>query len=593
MFNEYTPHRASIAISESKITEQIPNSHLLFVGVCGISHPQHFIVIMWSYLKSDLEELVSVVKEDTSIALEKYADDSEAKKHNAAVKEAVRRMSVEETFTVPLLATTTTAKNTASAAAAGIKESSSAAGSVASGNVSVDSATAASANDDEPVDSAEAMRVEVFLKSFDINERTDEISDFLGKHPDTLRKYFEDLVPEVVRYEDFWERFFYRCDENLIEREWAAEEERNRKARAELVGSVSNFFGVAAKAVASGVASALTEDDAGNPGRSKGSLQSIFGTSGRPPFVMNTAVDEDEDEEEQLGWDDEEEEEDEEYEEFSGIASSSAGGSAAHSRGLIEEQIEFKDEALEAVKDQLKQAMEERDILHQTVELQNKEIASLKGGNDSTSQLVEELRAKLKTTEMELFAVKQEIESEMATSTATDEQGVNWAAKVKHLTGLLSAKELQLSKMQGSFTANSKDLDESFALLKKENELLRQKLMQVASESTAQLKTLEDQVASSKNKALACEADLETIKSSLAASQKEAASLKFELERSKEELHLKEAPKLDEDAGSANKSLETHDTASTGVNVEKPAVVTKIVGGGDVGEEEGWGDDWD
>ena len=58
---------------------------------------------MWSSLKSDFAELVSVVQEDTTVVLEKMEDQREAQKSSAAIKEAKRRMGLEETFTIPLL----------------------------------------------------------------------------------------------------------------------------------------------------------------------------------------------------------------------------------------------------------------------------------------------------------------------------------------------------------------------------------------------------------------------------------------------------------------------------------------------------------
>lgn len=517
---------------------------------------------MWSSLKSDLEELVSVVKEDTNIVLEKIAEDNEAKKASAAAKEAERRMSNEETFTIPLLKGT----------------------NVSSLSGSVDSSFENdSADQNQSADSdAEISRVDAFLKSLNINDRTDEISNLLEKHPNTLRLHFGTLVPEVIHYEDFWERFFYRCDEKQIEREWEEEHERARKARAELVGSVSNFFGVAAKAVASSVSNALTEDDAGNPGKAK-SLVGLFGPSARPPFVMNTALDEDDDEEEVLGWDDDE---DDEEQLSAGLDSSSRLDST--SRQVGEEEIQFKDVALEAVEGQLKQAIEERDQLHETIALQTKEIVSLKSGNDSSSQVVMQLRAELKAKETELYTLKQETESEMMKSTATDDQGVNLAAKVKHLTSLLSTKDLQLSKAQGTYTTNIKELDDKVVALKKENELLRQKLVEVATESTAQLKLLEEEVNSLKVKVAALEAELETTRSSLTASQKEGASLKAELEGTKkveQSSSGQHATNLEDDAASG-----TPDSVSTGVKVDKPYMVSKISTDED---EDAWGDEWD
>jgi hypothetical protein len=58
-----------------------------------------------------------------------------------------------------------------------------------------------------------------FLEGFDVNEKTDEISYLLESH-ETLREMFETLVPVSVPYVDFWQRFFYRCHPERIQRYW-------------------------------------------------------------------------------------------------------------------------------------------------------------------------------------------------------------------------------------------------------------------------------------------------------------------------------------------------------------------------------------
>lgn len=199
---------------------------------------------MWGSLKSDLQELVSVVTEDTNVVLEKIQDEKKVKQATAALREAERRMTMEETYVVPLLPT----------------------------------------EDEEELDEEEKTKIEEFQKAFDLESKTDQISELLEAYPDSVKLQFEDLVPQVVRYEDFWERFFYRCDEARIQSEWDEEEARAQQARAELVGSVSNFLGGAAKAVASSVATVTT---------------AATSETGRPPFVLNTAVSEDEEEDEE------------------------------------------------------------------------------------------------------------------------------------------------------------------------------------------------------------------------------------------------------------------------------------------------------
>ena len=48
--------------------------------------------------------------------------------------------------------------------------------------------------------------------AFDANSKTDEISEILKTHK-SVEELFSSLVPQEVTYEEFWERYFYRCDE--------------------------------------------------------------------------------------------------------------------------------------------------------------------------------------------------------------------------------------------------------------------------------------------------------------------------------------------------------------------------------------------
>jgi len=130
--------------------------------------------------------------------------------------------------------------------------------------------------------------------------------------------------------EDFWLRYYVRCYRhfNLDEGEQSGEDEESPGNQ--VISGIFKFMEGAARQL----------DD----------MQ-------RPPFVLNTAVDEEEDEE--LAWesDDDEDEVEEEQEIENG--------------GKNEQETEQKYD------DKCKQLEEERDALHQTVELQRDEIADL------------------------------------------------------------------------------------------------------------------------------------------------------------------------------------------------------------------------
>jgi len=173
----------------------------------------------------------------------------------------------------------------------------------------------------------------------------------------------------------------------------------------------------------------------------------LFGSSGRPPFVMNTAVDESFDdqptppveEEEELGWDDEEE----------------GDGGDEEDEDQVEE-IEFKEDEKEQLEKLLTQAISERDSLHEMVELQRNEIATLKlvgvGSND-----MEQLKMQLFEKNAELAALKASLEDTYddddddnsptsnkkdATKTALQER------ELERLSNELSEREIELLELK-------------------------------------------------------------------------------------------------------------------------------------------------
>jgi hypothetical protein len=99
-----------------------------------------------------------------------------------AGKEALRRMKLKDTYTTPLL-------------------------------------------DDlyDEEDEKQGIR-RLYLKSFQMDDtQKKEISSRLESHA-ILNQYLDQLVPEHVTYEDFWSRYFYRCDEARVQFEWDVEE---------------------------------------------------------------------------------------------------------------------------------------------------------------------------------------------------------------------------------------------------------------------------------------------------------------------------------------------------------------------------------
>lgn len=534
---------------------------------------------MWSLFQADLKELVSTVKEDTNVLVEKFDESKDTQKVWAAQREAERRMKLEETFTMQLLQVETnsssyndsTMNQRTTADVVNEEDKDSQAIQNTSEHGTDDDDVDDNGDDDDDADDVtsanvqvpeedeyvqEIKRVQVFLQDFDIEQRTEEISILLEQYPNTLQKRYEELVPDVISYKDFWERYFYRCDALRIREEWETEETKARQVRAKLVGKVSNLLGEAAKAVVTGMANALTEEDEVTEGEGtrKNSTQQ---RSIRPPFVLNTAVDEDNDEEEELGWDDEDDNVDEGPEGY--MSNEVVSGITV---GDEEEIIEFKDEVLEKTREDLKQALEERDQLHQTIELQKQELldlrtsktASIKAPTDATLiQEVESLRLEIIEKEADLLALKNvPLESNVE----------------KSISQQLAEKDILMAEQQTYFDARRIDYEKTIETLEQEVEALKR------TTTTNEAEIISTQKA---NSILSLE--IEQLKVNLESAEAKSALLKTELEATKKMLMIAEQKSVNQSG----------DTITSGVNAEAPPSVTKLVDN----DEDGWGDDWD
>jgi len=395
---------------------------------------------MWGALKSDLNEFVSTVAGDTSEALnrmdENFPDGEGKEQLSTAAEERLRRMEMHETFESPLI----------------------------------------SEDDPEPY----KEDVKEFLADFSIDDKTDEIAKLLEENPDTLKLCFEALVADKVSYADFWERYFYRCDEDRIALEIEEEEKEQaaaREAAFQSLSSVGNLLGGAVKAAASSLVDNGKSDNSYSMTPNQSTTPGIFGASGRPPFVMNTAEDEEEDEE--LGWDDDDDDEDDDDNDEEEDAEDT------------QDQIEFNDPATEKLQEELKQAIQERDQLHETVSMQQKEIASLKtDGAESTE--VKNLKTQLFEKESEIAALRAsalDTSGEMAPGDAS-------SSLVEELRAQLmeEKKALEVTKSNASaLEEEAKAAVEELANQKEENSQLVTKL----AEAEKKIAALEEEVTKS------------------------------------------------------------------------------------------------
>jgi len=161
-----------------------------------------------------------------------------------------------------------------------------------------------------------------FLSTFDIAAQTDDIGMVLEEHADTVGTHFQELVPMVVTYEQFWQRYYFRCDPSRVQAELDEENERLRQQRQEMLdkgkNTVKNLFGGALNVIKIGQETAdqgkeesiyekyqaelaakqraLGETNVEDEKQESSTGFGALFRSARPPFVMNTAVDDDDDE---------------------------------------------------------------------------------------------------------------------------------------------------------------------------------------------------------------------------------------------------------------------------------------------------------
>ena len=465
---------------------------------------------MWQALRSDLKEFVAVVTDPNASkdGEEEYDDISPAQ------EEALRRMALDETYTFPLL--------------------------------DDDGQEIAPAEDVSP-DGTEAddlaagrEQIQAYIDSFTLEAYEEEIAKALETHGEVLQPILQRLVPETVTRKDFWMRYFYICSEDRIQQEIVEQENRERLERvSQSIQGVKSFLGGAVMSVASSI---MEDDEGGIPAISPFHMSSSGNR--RPPFVMNTAVDEDDDAENELGWSDDEADESEEEE--------------------AEAQIEFKDPAMEQLQEELKQALEERDMLHQTVELQQKQLAELNSVHRDEDQSlvagdVEKLKLLLFEKESELAALRSKeehgsVHSESKSSTmqaelvealqtenaqlnaalmdlesrasaAADDRVAALEQENIRLKSELELKEAKLAEVVEA-SGPATDVAQTMLGLEQANMVLRVSLESKESEYAAMLQSMQSELAGLRQSFGVLEAEKAALNASLSDSEKELATMR-------------------------------------------------------------------
>lgn len=360
--------------------------------------------------------------------------------------------------------------------------------------------------------------IKLFLETFDVQSKTEEIGKLLAEQP-FLSQHFDNLVPISVSYEQFWQRYFYRCDPHRIVKEWQEEEELARLHRQELIDkgvkSVQNIFGGALKAIKNVTYSngarrrgggsssssiyekyqaeleeqqrAMLKDNNGADNvKGRRGILGMFG--GRPPFVMNTAesdeddeffkndVGEDEEEEEELGWgSDDEEDDDEEDDEskndtqeivFENNRDASSEGSIAeinNLKAMLEEtqvskhEAESKAQKLQEVLNSLREEMKiERNSFEAWKDSQSKNL----NDNQTQNKLHEAAINNLTTELNEAHQFAKTLEDEIAqVHSGYETEFMALKETIENLTTKLQESELTREELNVTISKLKVDLE--------------------------------------------------------------------------------------------------------------------------------------
>eukprot|EP00591_Stephanopyxis_turris_P003420 CAMPEP_0195516968 /NCGR_PEP_ID=MMETSP0794_2-20130614/9405_1 /TAXON_ID=515487 /ORGANISM="Stephanopyxis turris, Strain CCMP 815" /LENGTH=576 /DNA_ID=CAMNT_0040645689 /DNA_START=36 /DNA_END=1766 /DNA_ORIENTATION=+ len=455
-----------------------------------------------------------------------------------------------------------------------------------------------------------------FLAEFtpDDEALTETISKTLKSHPNTVQIHFSNLVPTEVTYEQFWVRYFYRCDEDRVEKQWEEEEEARiaaRQAQKEAILNFAkeeftlakNFMGNAMKAVekvvapdtdGEGGAQATAAGGDGVVSSSMGAIAKGMGSmmSGRPPFVLEP----NDDDSEEVNWDESE---------------------------LTDESQKKKSINAD---DRVQVMQEEIEQLQQTIVLQREELKKSKAeGDDSDGTLPERFQAKCREVEQLQTSINEK-DAELAAfnnDSAAGSKGKNieMEQEFNRLKQVISEKDAQIDQLTEANATQQKSLEEA----QRSAEQLRSELAiwkeeassspdQGAQETKSLKASLEKATADAEYDRKTAQEDISALKNELQASSKQFQNLEKELEACKQTLRdqeVKFAQTLQEEVERTRSQMATaspDSSCSSAVKVDRvasplaiaPKVANTDMSSGlakpsnddDDSDEEGWGDSW-
>lgn len=344
-------------------------------------------------------------------------------------------------------------------------------------------------------------KVQAFLETFDLSSKTDAISTILSGNS-TVQEYFQTLVPLVLTYEQFWQRYFYRCNAMRIQVKWddlEAQKALERRERVKKgVENVQKLWGGALNAV-KGVTSNVTNgteksekkesilskyqaelqqlgaqvgarsfDSNEQSGNDGSSMKLGLGIFGGPRYASDSEDEkadhedgEEEYEDDEFGWGSEEEDDDEDDEDVSLDDPHNESEEITFTTPPI-----ITQEELDELRSSLKQFQEEKEKLQERIELQGEELIHLKEDKASSRDSLavvngdkeeQHLKLLLFEKDAEIAALKASLEDStredhIEETNKQDEMLLSKTKEVEKMHSLLKIKEKEFKKANQDLT---------------------------------------------------------------------------------------------------------------------------------------------
>jgi len=337
-------------------------------------------------------------------------------------------------------------------------------------------------------------KVLAFLETFDLSSKTDTISTILAENS-TVQEYFQTLVPVVLTYEQFWQRYFYRCNVMRIQVEWDEAEAQKTFERRERVKkgveNVQKLWGGALNAV-KGVTSNVTKPESKGTILSKyqaeleqlgaqvgtrsvdskeertddgGGMKLGLGIFGGPRYASESENeegnndhedDEEEYEDDEFGWGSEEEDDDEDNDDDDDVSLDDSLNES--------EEITFTSppnitqEELDELHKSLKQFQEDKEKLQEKIDIQAAELNQLKevktssGDSSRDKEEEEQLQLLIFERDAEIAALKASLndsiqDDDEEETNKKDEIILSMTNEIELLNSLLKTKEVELKRV--------------------------------------------------------------------------------------------------------------------------------------------------